>query len=51
MCFFGMTYEDGGSSLIRFPKPGATMFPEEKARNEVAAMRYIQDNTSIPDLL
>lgn len=24
------------------------MFPEEKIRNEVAAMRYIQDHTSIP---
>ena len=45
---FCMTYEDGGSSLTRFPKPGAIMFPEEKVRNEVAVMRYIQDNTLIP---
>ncbi|TWU75061.1 hypothetical protein ED733_006619 [Metarhizium rileyi] len=35
-------------SMIRFPKPGCTMFPEEKIRNEVATIRYIQDNTSIP---
>ena len=38
---FRMKYQDGGSSLIRFPKPGATMSPEEKVRNEVAVMRYI----------
>ncbi|OOF91237.1 hypothetical protein ASPCADRAFT_10037 [Aspergillus carbonarius ITEM 5010] len=45
---FRMRYADGGSAIIRFPKPGATMFPEEKIRNEVAAIRYIQDHTSIP---
>ncbi|PYI10700.1 hypothetical protein BO78DRAFT_180830 [Aspergillus sclerotiicarbonarius CBS 121057] len=45
---FRMKYVDGGSAIIRFPKPGATMFPEEKIRNEVAAIRYIQENTSIP---
>ncbi|GKZ38554.1 hypothetical protein AbraIFM66950_010836 [Aspergillus brasiliensis] len=45
---FRMKYLDGGSAVIRFPKPGATLFPEEKVRNEVAAIRYIQDNTSIP---
>ncbi|OJJ69053.1 hypothetical protein ASPBRDRAFT_57598 [Aspergillus brasiliensis CBS 101740] len=45
---FRMKYLDGGSAAIRFPKLGAIMFPEEKVRNEVAAIRYIQDNTSIP---
>lgn len=45
---FRMKFQDGGSAIIRFPKPGATMFPEEKVRNEVAAIRYIQDHTSIP---
>ena len=45
---FRMTFQDGGSAIIRFPKPGVTMFPEEKVRNEVAAIRYIQDHTSIP---
>ncbi|RAH74899.1 phosphotransferase family protein [Aspergillus aculeatinus CBS 121060] len=45
---FRMKFEDGGSALIRFPKPGTTMFPEEKVRNEVATMRYIQEHTSIP---
>ncbi|OBT69567.1 hypothetical protein VE03_00801 [Pseudogymnoascus sp. 23342-1-I1] len=41
-------FRGGGSTLIRFPKPGKVMFPEEKVRNEVAVMRYIQEHTSIP---
>lgn len=45
---FRMKFQDGGSAVIRFPKPGVTMFPEEKIRYEVAAIRYIQDHTSIP---
>lgn len=43
---FRMKFQDGGSAIIRFPKPGATMFPEEKVRND--SIRYIQDHTSIP---
>ncbi|KAM3461288.1 hypothetical protein MY5147_009947 [Beauveria neobassiana] len=27
---FRLTYLDGGSAVIRFAKPGRTMFPEEK---------------------
>ena len=42
---FRLTYLDGGSAVIGFAKPGRTMFPEEKIRNEVATMRYIQDRT------
>lgn len=45
---FRMKFEDGGSAVIRFPKPGASMFPEEKIRNEVSVIRYLKDNTSIP---
>lgn len=45
---FRMKFENGGSAMIRFPKPGASMFPEEKIRNEVAVIRYLQDHTSIP---
>lgn len=41
-------FNGGGSTLIRFPKPGKVMFPEEKVRNEVAIMHYIQAHTSIP---
>lgn len=33
---------------IRFSQPGAILFPEEKVKNEVAVMRYISDQTSIP---
>ncbi|KAB8257007.1 hypothetical protein BDV32DRAFT_140774 [Aspergillus pseudonomiae] len=45
---FRMKFEDGGSALIRFPKPEATMFPEEKMKREVTMIRYIQEYTSIP---
>lgn len=43
-----MQFQDGGSAVIRFPKAGTTMFPEEKMRNEVAAMKVIQEKTPIP---
>ena len=33
---------------IRFSQPGAILFPEEKVKNEVAVMRYVSDQTSIP---
>ncbi|KFY86522.1 hypothetical protein V500_07577 [Pseudogymnoascus sp. VKM F-4518 (FW-2643)] len=39
---------DGGSAVIRIPCPGVVMFPEEKVKREVATMRYVQENTSIP---
>ncbi|KAJ5109393.1 hypothetical protein N7456_006068 [Penicillium angulare] len=42
-----MTYKVGPAGIIRFPLPGATMFPEEKQRCEVAIMRYLCDQTSI----
>lgn len=45
---FCMKFQDGGSAVIRFPKPGVTMFPEEKIRNKVAMIKYIQDHTTIP---
>ncbi|KAL5413873.1 hypothetical protein PMIN03_003553 [Paraphaeosphaeria minitans] len=43
-----MEFGDGGSAMMRIPCPGVHIFPEEKTRNEVAAMRYIADNTTIP---
>lgn len=43
---FQMSYKNTSSAIIRLPQPGATMFPEEKVRNEVATMRYILDQTS-----
>ncbi|GKZ96535.1 hypothetical protein AnigIFM59636_011050 [Aspergillus niger] len=36
------------STDIRFSQPGAILFPEEKTKNEIAVMRYIADQTSIP---
>lgn len=45
---FRMKSQDGGEAVIRFPKPGVTMFPEEKIRNEVAMIKYIQDRAGIP---
>ncbi len=45
---FRMKFIDGGSVVIRFTKPGSTMFPEEKIKQEVATMRFIQNNTAIP---
>ncbi|KAL8783685.1 MAG: hypothetical protein Q9195_009310 [Heterodermia aff. obscurata] len=34
--------------LMRFPIPGAVMHPEAKVRHEVAVMRYLYENTTIP---
>ncbi|KAK3192348.1 hypothetical protein K4F52_001561 [Lecanicillium sp. MT-2017a] len=45
---FRLEFQDGGSAVIRFPKPGATMFPEEKMRAEIAVMRLIQEKTTVP---
>lgn len=43
-----MEFEDGGSAIIRFPIPGLSTFPEEKVRNEVAVMWYLQEHIAIP---
>lgn len=34
--------------VIRLSQPGAVFFPEEKVVNEVAIMRFLTDQTSIP---
>ncbi|KAJ5105282.1 hypothetical protein NUU61_002629 [Penicillium alfredii] len=36
------------ATVIRLSQPGATLFPEEKVANEVAIMRFLLDQTSIP---
>lgn len=36
------------ATVIRFSQPGAVFFPEEKVVNEVAVMRFIIDQTSVP---
>ncbi|KGO66665.1 Aminoglycoside phosphotransferase [Penicillium italicum] len=43
-----MKFERTRTAVIRFPLPGATMFPEEKVCNEVSTMRFIGDKTTIP---
>lgn len=45
---FRMKYTDGSSVIIPFTKPGSSMFPLEKIEQEVATMRFIQENTTIP---
>ncbi|KAL1850579.1 hypothetical protein Plec18170_006864 [Paecilomyces lecythidis] len=42
-----MKYQNS-STIIRFSQPGAVFFPEEKVMNEVAVMRFLADQTSIP---
>ncbi|RDH39347.1 hypothetical protein BDQ94DRAFT_165071 [Aspergillus welwitschiae] len=48
-----MLFKDGGSAIIRFPCPGATMFPEEKVQREVAVMQFLEyfTNLRIPHIL
>lgn len=36
------------SALIRFPKPGHTIWRDEKVTNEVCFMEYLSQHTSIP---
>ncbi|PNY26322.1 Uncharacterized protein TCAP_03752 [Tolypocladium capitatum] len=45
---YRIQYSDGRSVIIRFPLPGFFRMAEEKLRAEVAVMRYIADNTTIP---
>ncbi|KAJ5594933.1 uncharacterized protein N7459_001141 [Penicillium hispanicum] len=37
-----------GATVIRLSQPGAVLIPEEKVVNEVAMMRFLTDQTSIP---
>ncbi|KAJ5611764.1 hypothetical protein N7528_008869 [Penicillium herquei] len=41
-----MSFTDDSAVVMRFPLPGAVMFPEEKVRNEVAVMKFILDQTA-----
>lgn len=43
-----MDFKDGGSAIIRFPRPGSVFSPEEKVRKEVAVMRFVAEKTAIP---
>ncbi|KAK7609666.1 phosphotransferase family protein [Phyllosticta paracitricarpa] len=41
-------FADGGRAVMRLPKPGVLPFREEKVRNEVAAIKYLQAHTTLP---
>jgi hypothetical protein len=42
-------YDDGTPDvIIRFPGPGHTTFRDEKIRNEVRVIQFLQENTTIP---
>ena len=43
-----VVFTDGLQWIVRVPKPGRSMNMEEKVRGEVAAIKYIRLNTSIP---
>lgn len=45
---YRMDFDDGFSSMLRFPCPGKIMFPGEEVRKEVAVMQFLKQNTSIP---
>lgn len=45
---YQVVFTDGLQWIVRVPKPGRSMYMEEKVRGEVAAIKYIKLNTSIP---
>ncbi|UNI23869.1 hypothetical protein JDV02_009662 [Purpureocillium takamizusanense] len=45
---FRLQYKDGSSAVMRIPHKGAVKFPDEKVGYEVATMRYVAANTTIP---
>ncbi|OBT72279.1 hypothetical protein VF21_07947 [Pseudogymnoascus sp. 05NY08] len=46
--FYRLEYKDGSSAGMRIPSEGSVKCPEEKVRYEVATMRYVAANTTIP---
>ncbi|KAK8153535.1 kinase-like domain-containing protein [Phyllosticta citrichinensis] len=45
---FPFEFDDGIKWLVRFPIPGRTMDPDGKLLREVAVMKHLQANTSLP---
>jgi len=45
-----ISFKDGRMAVIRFPKPGqtASIFMEEKVRNEVQVLSFLREKTTIP---
>ncbi|KAF5020382.1 hypothetical protein F66182_7590 [Fusarium sp. NRRL 66182] len=46
--FYRLEYTDGSSVALRVPCKGIVQFPKEKVRYEVATMRHVASNTTIP---
>ncbi|ELR07288.1 hypothetical protein GMDG_08359 [Pseudogymnoascus destructans 20631-21] len=46
--FYRLEYKDGSSTGMRIPCNGIVKFPKEKTRYEVAMMKYVAANTTIP---
>ncbi|KAF4511418.1 hypothetical protein G6O67_003221 [Ophiocordyceps sinensis] len=43
-----VSFTEGPDAIIRFPKPGCTVFPDEKVTNEARVIEFIRENTTIP---
>jgi aminoglycoside phosphotransferase (APT) family kinase protein len=41
-------FDDGEQWIIRFPRPGSHMYPDEAVLCEVATMKFMQEKTSVP---
>ena len=41
-------FPDHDKATIRFPAPGSTMFPEEKVKAEVIAIKFLKEKTTLP---
>lgn len=47
-CLWACFDDDNKEWVLRFPKPGCTMQPNEKVKSECAVMRFIAQHTTIP---
>ncbi|KAM4063944.1 phosphotransferase enzyme family protein [Hirsutella rhossiliensis] len=45
---FRVAFTEGPDAVIRFPKPGCTVFADEKVINEARVIEFIRENTTIP---
>ncbi|EED19320.1 conserved hypothetical protein [Talaromyces stipitatus ATCC 10500] len=51
--WFRIKFKDGGSAVIRFPCPGAPVFPEGKVKRDIAVVRFLEhfSNIRVPHIL
>lgn len=45
---FKISFSEGPDAIIRFPKPGCTVLPDEKVTNEARVIEFLRENTNIP---